>query len=69
MHLKPIFRLSGLEPIILVYHLFRTDNKGGRMMNSTHETKPSEKNGRILGNLKKTVAETLEKKRKLGQLP
>jgi hypothetical protein len=39
------------------------------MMNSTHETKPSEKNGRILGNLKKTVAETLEKKRKLGQLP
>lgn len=36
-------------------------------MNSTYETTPSEKSRRILENLKKTVAETLEKKRKLGQ--
>ncbi len=36
-------------------------------MISTHETIPSEKSRRILDNLKKTVAETLERKRKLGQ--
>jgi hypothetical protein len=36
-------------------------------MISTHETTPSEKSRRILESLKKTVAETLEIKRKLGQ--
>ncbi len=36
-------------------------------MNSTDETTPSEKSLRMLENLKKTVAETLERKRKLGQ--
>ena len=36
-------------------------------MISTHETTPSEKSKKILENLKKTVAETLERKRKLGQ--
>ena len=36
-------------------------------MSSTHETIPSEKSQEILKTLKKTVAETLEKKRKLGQ--
>ena len=35
-------------------------------MISTHETKPSEKSLIILEHLKKTVAETLERKRKLG---
>ena len=33
----------------------------------THETTPSEKSLKILRNLKKTVSETLERKRKLGQ--
>lgn len=36
-------------------------------MISIHETEPSEKCLKILENLKKAVAETLEKKRKLGQ--
>ena len=36
-------------------------------MTSTHETTPSEKCMRIWENLRKTVAETLERKRKLGQ--
>jgi len=36
-------------------------------MISTHKTTPSEKSQEILETLKKTVAETLEKKRKLGQ--
>ena len=36
-------------------------------MSSTHETIPSEKSQEILKTLKKTVAETLEEKRKLGQ--
>ena len=36
-------------------------------MISTHEKIPSEKSKKILENLKKTVSETLERKRKLGQ--
>ena len=35
-------------------------------MISTHKTIPSEKSTEILKRLKKTVAETLERKRKLG---
>ena len=36
-------------------------------MNAIHKTTPSEKSKAILKTLKKTVAETLERKRKLGQ--
>ena len=36
-------------------------------MISTHNTTPSEKSKEILKTLKKTVAETMERKRKLGQ--
>ncbi|MBI9087144.1 MAG: hypothetical protein JEZ11_26355 [Desulfobacterales bacterium] len=36
-------------------------------MIATYETIPSDRSKRILENLKKTVAETLERKRKLGQ--